>query len=147
MDSTTSHRNDYIPHQVQPARSMKPAQMHGGADVQFDDSTTFKTDYKPWQASHERRGDPSRKPYELPSVPFDGLATYKAHYIEHGLNPVKSYKPDNFVDANRAPFDGSTIYKAEYVPKQTEPCPVTELPRHGYRFVETNTQGHQVYAK
>ena len=147
MDSTTSHRNDYIQHQVQPARSMKPQQFNTGADIQFDDSTTFKTDYKPWQANHERRSDPSRKPYELPSVPFDGLATYKAHYVEHGLNPVKSYKPDNFVDANRAPFEGNTIYKAEYVPKHTEACPVTELPRHGYRFVETNTQGHQVYAK
>jgi hypothetical protein len=147
MDNMTSNKKDYIAHPLHPTRSMKPVPNMTGNDAQFDDTTTFKTDFKGWQGHHEIRKDPSRKNYELPSVPFEGMATYKAHYIEHGLNPVKSCKPDNFIDANRAPFEGDTMYKSEYVNKRTEPCPVVELPRHGYRFLETNTQGHQVYTK
>jgi hypothetical protein len=147
MDDTTSHRNDYVMHPMNPTRSMKPVNNTSQNDAQFDDSTTFKTDYKPWAANHSIRQDPSRKDYQLPTVPFEGNPTYRAHYVEHGLNPTKSYKPDNFIDANRAPFEGDTSYKTEYTRKQGQLCPVVELPRHGYKFVETNAQGHQFYAK
>jgi len=147
MDDTTSHKKDYVPHPHQVTRAFKPTNQGSGNDAQFDDTTTFKTDYKPWQASNERRGDPSRKAYEMPKVPFDGIPTYAAHYIQKDANPVRSYKPDNFIEANRAPFEGNTMYKTEYTMKQVEPCPVLDLPKHGYRFLETRPTGCQVYAK
>ena len=147
MDNTTSHRKDFVQHQLQPARSLKPQNVNSGNDAQFDDTTTFKTDYKAWQPTAERRGDPSRRNYELPTVPFEGMPTYKSHYVEHGLAPQRSFKPDNFVDASKAPFEGNTSYKTEYTLKQTEPCPASNLPGHGYRLLETNSLGHLVYTK
>jgi len=148
MDSTTSHRKDFVPHQVyQPARSLKPVNAGSGNDALFDDTTTFKTDFKPWQATGERRGDPSRKEYELPNVPFEGMPTYKAHYVPHDLNPLKNYKPDNFVDAGKTPFEGVTMYKTDYVLKQNEPCPVIPLTQQGYPFDACHRVGNRVNVK
>merc|ERR1711879_224063 len=72
-----------------------------------------------------------------------GMPTYKAHYVPHDLNPLKNYKPDNFVDAGKVPFEGATMYKTDYVLKQNEPCPVIPLTQQGYpwdAFIDLATE-------
>jgi hypothetical protein len=57
------------------------------------------------------------------NAPFEGMSTQKAHYIQHGLQPTRSYKPDNTAFQSGARFEDGTMYRQDYVPKPRPPCP------------------------
>ncbi|XP_077865250.1 stabilizer of axonemal microtubules 2-like [Saccoglossus kowalevskii] len=147
IDTLTTFRRDYPAHQVHPARAAKPP-ARGKVDAgPFDDRTNYKTDFRPWDARPEMRGDPSRRPYEHPSVPFEGMSNYQAHYIPKATRPMRSFAPDRGAQISNTPFDDRTMYNSEYVPRESEPCPAGNLSQSGFKFKEYDARGHQLYDK
>lgn len=45
-----------------------------------------------------------------PSGKFDGLSTFRSHYVPHKLIPTESCKPLNIAFNSSVPFDDVTIY-------------------------------------
>jgi hypothetical protein len=75
MDLNTMYNSEYTPKPLSKVTAMKPVERRG-VDAKFDGSTTYLGDYRQWPG-----GRPpairSQAGYEPPSMPFEGLSTYK----------------------------------------------------------------------
>jgi len=140
MDLNTMYNSEYTPKPLSKVAAIKPIERRG-MDAKFDGSTTYLGDYRQWPGG---RPPPirSQSGYEPPSMPFEGLSTYKGkirflilfinkfflgHYIPHEGGPQKSFKPDGVAYRSTVPFDDATMYRTEYTPKEIEPCPAALL--------------------
>lgn len=143
MDMNTTHKIAYQQHPLQRHAAIKPAPARVNSG-QFDGTTNYTSDYKPWEIN---RVQPMMKPdYQPNEAPFQGISTQKAHYIQHPLQPLHSFKPGNAVMSS-GPFDDGTVYRMEYTPKQSEPCPasILDTKTSSYRFVDQDPRGHKMY--
>lgn len=75
MDLNTMYNSEFTPKPLSKVTAIKPMDRHG-VDAKFDGSTTYLGDYRQWPG-----GRPpairSQSGYEPPSMPFEGLSTYK----------------------------------------------------------------------
>ncbi|XP_070543410.1 stabilizer of axonemal microtubules 2-like [Ptychodera flava] len=147
IDTLTTFRRDYPAHHIQPSKAARPPSRSKFESGPFDDRTNYKTDFRPWDSRPDMRGDPSRKPYERPSVPFEGLSNYQMHYVPKAAPPPRSFAPDRGAQTSDTPFDDRTMYKSEYIPKEADLCPAIDLNRSGFRFKEIDARGHEVWGK
>ena len=146
MDLNTMYNTEFTPKPLSKVAAMRPAERHGN-DAKFDGSTTYLGDYRQWPGGRPPAAR-SQSGYEPPSMPFEGLSTYKGklrrqqnnldiyytmeffslgHYVPHEGGPQRSFKPDGTAYRSTVPFDEATMYRTEYTPKEIEPCPATLL--------------------
>ncbi len=141
MDLNTMYNSEYTPKPLSKVAAIKPIERPGNYG-KFDGSTTYLGDYRQWPGGRPPaiRSDGG---YQPPSMPFEGLSTYKGknkmfsirfpieiclgHYIPHEGGPSRSFKPDGVAYRSTIPFDDSTMYKTEYTRKEIEPCPAALL--------------------
>ncbi|KAK6188981.1 hypothetical protein SNE40_005044 [Patella caerulea] len=146
MDMNTTHLLAYKAHPLQKHMTKRPCSATGLRPGTFDGTTNYSMDFKQWDMGQRSR--PTMKPdYNPNTAPFEGLPTYKAHYIKHPVNPMKSCKPDNSAFQSDATFDDGTMYRMDYTPKKIDPCPVTiiETGRSTFKFDHVDGRGHKVY--
>ena len=120
MFMQTTHNAVYRELPLSKIQPVRPADA-GKASGPFDGTTNYSQNYKQWQVP---RVEPHiRESYQPNNAPFEGMSTQKAHYIPHGIQPHRSYKPDNTAFQSNARFEDNTMYRQDYVPKPRAPCP------------------------
>lgn len=97
-------------------------------------TSDYRDSYQRWSIAQRPHVGPDVH-YHPPTVPFEGMSTHNAHFIEHPLDPRKSCKPDARAYTNGGDFDDGTIYRMEYTPKLVEPCPAALLESSRARFI------------
>ncbi|CAH1795778.1 unnamed protein product [Owenia fusiformis] len=144
MDMNTNYTHDYRKHAMQPVKAARP-QSRKSVPGKFEDATNYNNDYRKWSMGERQK--PTMKPdYVPPDAPFEGLATYKSHYVRHGGLPAASCKPDDKGFASDSPFNDNTMYRTEFIPKKQEPCPAVAVDNSGkYAFDNQDPRGHKWY--
>ncbi|GAA28428.2 protein FAM154A [Clonorchis sinensis] len=109
----SEYTNKYIPYELQPVKSCKPAHRPIEAQGPMESDTTHRKDY----VSHPLDVQPSFKPertYEPPKVHFDGVSTYTKEYIPRQIERLPPVKPPTkrMVEGK---FTGEPTYKSDYV--------------------------------
>jgi hypothetical protein len=90
---------------------MKPDQKGYQSNARFDDSTTNKTDYKPWEVQPIQTHRPD--PYRANTAEMDLNTMYNSEYTPKPLSKVAAIKPIER-PGNYGKFDGSTTYLGDY---------------------------------
>jgi hypothetical protein len=146
MELNTNYNAEFTHKPPQRVMAIRPASRKR-IDAKFEGDTTYGQDFRKWAA--DRRGAiKAGNEYQTPNVPFEGMSTYKGHYIPHQGGPAHSFKPDGTAYRSDAPFDGSTLYRTEFTPKEVEPCPaaLVETPRASHVLISEDERGHKYYA-
>ncbi|KAM5292591.1 stabilizer of axonemal microtubules 2 isoform 2-T2 [Ctenodactylus gundi] len=142
---STSHL-DYVPHQARRVVPIRPVSQRRKTSFPFQGKSTTQADFPAWESCRpglikQQQQIPS------PSGKFDGLSTFRSHYVPHELVPTESCKPFNAALKSSFPFSGVTMYSVEYTPKKQEVCPASFPCPPGYTFETTNPQGHKFFRK
>lgn len=145
MDLTTNYTTDFTAKPVARAQQIRPASRKK-IDAKFVGDTTYGQDFRKWAGDRAQLAKAGGE-YQPTNVPFEGMSTYKGHYVPHSGGPQHSYKPDGGAYRSDAPFDGNTLYRMEFTPKEVEPCPaaLADTHRSGHVFVEQDDRGHKFY--
>uniref|UniRef100_A0A3B3R0F9 Stabilizer of axonemal microtubules 2 n=1 Tax=Paramormyrops kingsleyae TaxID=1676925 RepID=A0A3B3R0F9_9TELE len=146
MDLSTTTKNDFIRHNVQPFIPVKPASHAKRSTAPFQGSTTTRETFRPWMVEIQEKRS---KPEEVPkaSEKMENLTTSKLHYIQHQIQPNPSFKPKNVPMRTQSPFDDRTMYRTEFTAKKTDMCPASFDSPHGYIFQESDERGHRFYRR
>lgn len=75
MDLNTIYNSEYTPKPLTKVMPIKPTERRG-LDAKFDGNTTYLGDYRKWPGGRPPAMK-SQAGYEPPSMPFEGLSTYK----------------------------------------------------------------------
>ncbi|XP_019495761.1 PREDICTED: stabilizer of axonemal microtubules 2 isoform X1 [Hipposideros armiger] len=141
---STSHL-DYVPYQATRVVPIRPVS-HRSRRFPFQGKSTTKEDFPAWESC--RQGLIKRQQQiPNPAGKFDGLSTFRCHYVPHELIPTESCKPVSVPLQSSHPFDDVTMYSTEYAPKKQEICPASYPSPPGYIFENTNSQGHKFFRK
>uniref|UniRef100_A0A8C5LM37 Stabilizer of axonemal microtubules 2 n=1 Tax=Jaculus jaculus TaxID=51337 RepID=A0A8C5LM37_JACJA len=144
LDST-SHL-DYVPYQINRVAPIKPVSQSRKSNFPFQGKSTMKEDFPAWESC--RQGlIKQQQQIPNPSGNFDGLSTFRSHYVPHELVPTESCKPLNAALKSSVPFDDVTMYSTEYTLKKPEICPASYPSPPGYIFENINSQGHKFFRK
>ncbi|KAF4083055.1 hypothetical protein AMELA_G00135670 [Ameiurus melas] len=146
MDLTTTTGTTFIKHHIQPFISAKPLVRPTRSSVPFKGDTTMKDHFKAWKA---QRQEMIRKPSAIhrSSGKMEDMSTFKAHYIQHQLQPNISCKPINAPLRSEAPLDEETMYRTEFTPKTISICPASLEPIPGFVFEKVDGRGHRFFHK
>ncbi|XP_057575947.1 stabilizer of axonemal microtubules 2-like [Hippopotamus amphibius kiboko] len=143
--NSTSHL-DYIPYQAKHVLPIRPVSHRRNHSFPFQGKSTMKEDFPAWESG--RQGLIKKEQLiPNPSGKFDGLSTFRSHYVPHELIPTESCKPVNVPFKSSIPFDDVTMYSLEYAPKKQEICPASYPSPPGYIFENTNSRGHKFFLK
>jgi hypothetical protein len=145
MEMSTNYTSEFTPKPAQRAVAIRPSSRKK-IDAKFEGDTTYGQDFRKWPGD-KRAPIRSGNEYQQPSIPFEGLSTYKGHYLPLQGGPAHSFKPDGMAYRSDAPFDGNTLYRTEYTQKEIEPCPATllETNRSGFVLSAEDEKGHKYY--
>ena len=145
MDTSTNYNIQYTsktpPERAQP---IKPADRKR-IDAKFDGDTTYGQDFRKWPSDKRSLIRTSDK-YQMSDVPFEGLSTYKGHYLPQSGGPAHSFKPDGLVYKSDAPFESSTLYRTEFTQKELISRP-TFLKRHKPDTILPGQDKHELLAQ
>ncbi|XP_049708461.1 stabilizer of axonemal microtubules 2 isoform X1 [Elephas maximus indicus] len=143
--SSTSHL-DYVPYLANRVVPIRPVSYRRNNNFPFQGKSTTKEDFPAWESC---RPEIIKRHQQIPSPSgkFDGLSTFRSHYVQHELIPTESCKPVNVALRSSIPFDDVTMYSTEYTPKKQEICPASYPSPPGYIFENTNSQGHKFFRK
>lgn len=146
MDFNSTSHLAYVPHDVSPVVLRRPIERTRRNDAPFQGNTTMRDDFQAWDVHQQ---EIIRRPPEMPKIPgkFDGMTTFRAHYVPHSIAMTQSYKPLQSTFLSSAPFEDGTIYRTEYAPKKQEICPATYPSPPGYVFVNTDSHGHKFFRR
>uniref|UniRef100_A0A2K5IWI0 Stabilizer of axonemal microtubules 2 n=1 Tax=Colobus angolensis palliatus TaxID=336983 RepID=A0A2K5IWI0_COLAP len=135
--NSTSHP-DYVPCQANRVVPIRPVSHRRSNNFPFLGKSTMKEDFPAWENCHQGL---IKKQEQIPnpSGKFDGLSTFRSHYVPHKLIPTESCKPLNIAFKSSVPFDDVTMY--------SEICPASYLSPPGYIFENANSQGHKFFHK
>ncbi|XP_012362558.2 stabilizer of axonemal microtubules 2-like [Nomascus leucogenys] len=143
--NSTSHL-DYVPYQANRVVPIRPVSRRRSNSFPFQGKSTMKEDFPAWESCRQGL---IKKQQQIPnpSGKFDGLSTFRSHYVQHELIPTESCKPLNIAFKSSVPFDDVTVYSVEYTPKKQEICPASYPFPPGYIFENTNSQVHKFFCK
>ncbi|XP_066211669.1 stabilizer of axonemal microtubules 2-like [Saccopteryx leptura] len=142
---STSHL-DYIPYQATRVLPIRPVSHRRNNRFPFQGTSTTREDFPAWESC--RRGlIKNQQQIPNPSGKFDGLSTFRSHYVPHELVATESCKPLNVPLQSSSPFDDVTMYSTEYALKKQELCPASYPSPPGYVFEHTNSRGHKFFRK
>ncbi|XP_029646516.1 stabilizer of axonemal microtubules 2-like [Octopus sinensis] len=144
VEQNTVHKLTYKEFPVQHTTSYRPKTSHRPLG-NIESNTSYNTDYKRFDVPPVRIS--KKESYAPPEVPFQGISTHQAHFIEHPRTQTKSFKPTSFQRTDEAPLDDSTMYRNEYTPKEVPVCPIIFLntDKSLYEFEGNSKTGHQLY--
>ena len=146
MQSDSTSHLDYVPHQATRVLPIRPLSHRSRNSDPFQGKSTMKEDFPAWES--RRQGPVKQQPQiPAPSGRFEGLSTFRCHYVPHELVPTESCRPLQVPVKSSAPFDDVTMYSTEYVPKRREICPASCPSPPGYVFEHTDSRGHQFFRK
>uniref|UniRef100_F7AK01 Stabilizer of axonemal microtubules 2 n=1 Tax=Equus caballus TaxID=9796 RepID=F7AK01_HORSE len=146
MQSDSTSHLDYVPHQATRVLPIRPLSHRSRNSDPFQGKSTTKEDFPAWES--RRQGPVKQQPQiPAPSGRFEGLSTFRCHYVPHELVPTESCRPLQVPVKSSAPFDDVTMYSTEYVPKRREICPASCPSPPGYVFEHTDSRGHQFFRK
>ncbi|XP_053449872.1 stabilizer of axonemal microtubules 2 isoform X2 [Nycticebus coucang] len=146
MELTSTSHLDYVPHQASRVVPIRPVSHRRNINFPFQGKSTMKDDFPAWESC--RQGlIKQQQQIPNPAGKFDGLSTFRSHYVPHQLIPTESCKPLNVTLKSYVPFDDVTMYSIEYTPKKQEICPASYPSPPGYIFENTNSQGHKFFRK
>ena len=80
MDLNTIYNSEFTPKPMTKAQPIKPIERRG-AGAKFDDSTTYNGDYRQWPGGRPPTMR-AQAGYQPPSMPFEGMSTYKGKKIK-----------------------------------------------------------------
>lgn len=145
MDMHTMYNSEFTPKPLAKVNAIKPVERRM-VDAKFEANTTYGGDFRKWNGERTQ-AIRAQSGYEPPQARFEGLSTYKGHYIPHASGPQKSFKPDGVVYQSTVPFEDATMYRTEYTQKEIEPCPAAllETPRSNFILHHTEATGHKFY--
>ncbi|ELK18321.1 Protein FAM154B [Pteropus alecto] len=140
---STSHL-DYVPYQARRVVPVRPISHRRIDHLPFQGKSTTKEDFPAWESC---RPGPIKKQPQIPnpSGKFDGLSTFRCHYVPHAPIPTESCKPSQAPFRSTGPLDAVTTYAVEFAPKQQEVCPASYACPPGHVFENTNSQGHKFF--
>ncbi|KAM8973729.1 stabilizer of axonemal microtubules 2-like [Pelodytes ibericus] len=146
MEKDTTTSRDYVPHQLSFVAPIRPVYHGRRRNVPFEANSTMKEDFRAWQT---RRPEIIKKDNQFPKVSgkFDGLTTFKSHYLPHEMNPTQSYKPSNKALRSSAPFESGTMYRSDFTSKKKEICPAVYESPPGFIFEKVDSRGHKMFRK
>ncbi|XP_060796634.1 stabilizer of axonemal microtubules 2 [Neoarius graeffei] len=146
MDMNTTTGTTFIKHQVQPFVPAKTPSKPVCSSAPFQGSSTMKDDFKSWKI---QRQEIICKAPEIhrPSGKMEDMTTFKAHYIQHKLQPNISCKPVAAPLRSEAPFDEDTTYRKEFTPKKINVCPASLESMPGFVFDKVDESGHRFFFK
>ncbi|XP_036909402.1 stabilizer of axonemal microtubules 2 [Sturnira hondurensis] len=146
MQLLSSSRLDYVPHRTARVVPIRPASHRGNKKHPFQGKSTTKEDFPAW--ANCRRGL-IKQQQQIPrsSGKFDGVSTFRSHYVPHKLTPTESCKPLNVPFRSPSPFDDVTMYSTEYAPKKQEVCPASHPSPPGYVYENTDSRGHRFFRR
>ncbi|XP_038276012.1 stabilizer of axonemal microtubules 2 isoform X1 [Dermochelys coriacea] len=146
MDLHSTSHLDYVPHVICPVAPIRPVSYGRRSNVPFQGNTTMKEDFQAWASCQQ---EIIRRHQEIPKLTgkFDGLTTFRSHYIPHEIIPVQSFKPLRVVVPSSAHFEDETMYRTEYTSKKQEICPANYPSPPGYVFVDTDSHGHKFFCR
>ncbi|XP_021533134.2 stabilizer of axonemal microtubules 2 isoform X1 [Aotus nancymaae] len=144
--NSTSHL-DYVPYQTNRVVPIRPVSHRRNNSFPFQGKSTMKEDFPAWESCRQGLTRKQQQQIPNPSGKFDGLSTFRSHYVPHELIPTESCKPLNIAFKSCVPFDDVTMYSVEYTPKKQEICPASYPSPPGYIFENTNSQGHKFFRK
>ncbi|XP_027707872.1 stabilizer of axonemal microtubules 2 [Vombatus ursinus] len=113
----------------------------------FQARSTTKDDFKLWDKPCQLGMIKPNNQIPNPSGKFEGLTTFRSHYIPHELIPTLSFKPVPILCHSSEPFDDTTVYSTQYTAKIQETCPASYTSPPGYTFENTNSHGHKLFRK
>ncbi|XP_043845862.1 stabilizer of axonemal microtubules 2 [Dromiciops gliroides] len=113
----------------------------------FQGRSTTKDDFKAWDKPCRLEMIKPNNQIPDPFGKFEGLTTFRSHYIPHELSPTLSFKPVPAVFHSYEPFDDTTVYSTQYTAKKKETCPASYISPPGYTFENTNSYGHKLFRK
>nr|XP_044600135.1 LOW QUALITY PROTEIN: stabilizer of axonemal microtubules 2-like [Equus asinus] len=146
MQSDSTSHLDYVPHQATRVLPVRPLSHRRRNSDPFQGKSTTKEDFPAWES--RRQGPVKQQPQiPAPSGRFEGLSTFRSHYVPHELVPTESCRPLHVPVKSSALFDDVTMYSTEYVPKRREICPASCPSPPGYVFEHTDSRGHQFFRK
>ena len=90
---------------------MKPDEQGFRSNARFDDATTNKTDYKPWEVQPLQTHRPDQ--YKKLAGEMDLNTMYNSEFTPKGFAKVEAIRPVERHGVN-ARFDGSTTYAGDY---------------------------------
>ncbi|KAF5906193.1 stabilizer of axonemal microtubules 2, partial [Clarias magur] len=141
MDLNTTTGTTFVKHNVQPFVPSRPQSRPVCSSVPFQGNTTMKEEFKAWKA---QRQDIIRKPQEIHrnSGKMEDMSTFRAHFVQHQLQPSVSCKPLAAPLRSGEPMDDETMYRAEFTPKKITVCPASYEPIPGFVFEKVDDRGH-----
>lgn len=142
MDLTTTTGTTFIKHHIQPFVASRPLTRPTRSSVPFQGNTTMKEDFKAWKT---QRQEMIRKPTEIHKADgkMEDMSTFKAHFIQHQLQPSNSCKPLTAPLRSEAPLEDETMYRTEFTPKKISTCPATFESVPGFVFEKVDDRGHR----
>lgn len=145
MDCNTTYRLQYMPHSVQKEATLKTGEGKVITSGEFQGLTTYRNDYQLWETQRDLLRQ--RDEWVPNNTQFEGISTFKAHYIPHCVAPAKSMKPDTYDWMSNMPFEGTSMYRTDYVKKEPDNCPaaIIDTSQSKYVYVETDCHGHKQY--
>lgn len=121
MYTQTTHNATYKQLPLTKNLAMRPTSAGKARNAPFDGTTNYTQDYKKWAL--QKNQPHQRDEYQPNNAPFEGMPTYKAHYVPHGVHPTQSFRPDNTAFQSNARFEDGTMYRTDYTKKQMPLCP------------------------
>ncbi|KAM5291585.1 stabilizer of axonemal microtubules 2 [Glossophaga mutica] len=146
MQLHSTSQLDYVPHQAARVAPIRPASHRRSKRCPFQGTSTMKEDFPAW-ASPRRGLIKQQQQLPHPSGTFDGVSTFRSHYVPHKLVPTESCQPPNAPFRSSGPFDSVTMYSTEYAPKKREVCPASYPSPPGYVYETTNPRGHRFFRR
>ncbi|XP_019389241.1 PREDICTED: stabilizer of axonemal microtubules 2 isoform X1 [Crocodylus porosus] len=146
MDLNSTSHLDYVWHEICPVAPIRPVSFGRKSKVPFQGNTTMKEDFQAWDSS---RQEIIKRHQEIPKPTgkFDGLTTFKSHYLPHEIIPAQSFKPLHVALPSSARFEDETMYRTEYTTKKQDICPANYSSPPGYVYINTDSQGHKFFHK
>ncbi|CAK6442392.1 unnamed protein product [Pipistrellus nathusii] len=151
LDTVPTYKDDYRAWEPQKSRLCKPERAYRPPSAQFGNpTTTFQDDFVPRAAPGPRqsfRPQPQMPVLSWAAGAFDGVSTFRAHYVPHEPVPRDSCKPTPAPAHGPGPFQDQTSYSVDFVPKRQEVCPASFPSPPGYVFEAANSRGHRFFRK
>lgn len=123
VEKTSSYHFDYVPHKGMPAASAKPFEKYVASQGPFEDGTSYKHTYIPWDLHGAKVK--SMKPDNTPKVNDTKMESKSTHQMDfpghYGARTQPINPPAPAFRISSAPMEGNTTTKVDYTKKEVRP--------------------------
>ena len=148
LSTVTTCKLDYPHHGYSPpSPNFKPEHQPSNLGP-LDGRTTSVSDYKPWNGVGRPPLIIHDKPYESPKSKFDGISTFKAHYLGNPEPRAPMAKPQQTPLSSSEKMQSLTSYRDDYAGGH-KICPAAllsdETTNKDFLYSHADNSGHKLY--